>query len=115
MPDNLTISKGSIAYYKDSFTFILEQGGKKNFFIYEQPGSTDPDFSSLKSRIVAPQNIALSVGQGVEGTLDAGTVTAVKTDKNTIMIVDCTKPVCSTVPRDLLSSMQVVTDLDSLR
>jgi hypothetical protein len=115
LPDGLSVAKGSISYYKNSFTFILEQSGKKSFFVYEQPASTDPDFSSLKSRIAAPQNIALSVGQGVEGTLDNGTVTAVKTDKNTIMIIDCSKTVCSTLPREILSNMQVNSDLDSLR
>jgi len=115
LPDGLSLSKGSIAYYKNSFTFILEQAGKKSFFVYEQPASTDPDFSSLKSRIVAPQSIALSVGQGIEGSLDNGTVTAVKTDKNTIMIVDCSKTVCSTLPREILSNMQVNSDLVNLK
>jgi hypothetical protein len=115
MPEGLKASKESISYYKESFTFILEQGGKKSFFVYEQPASTDPDFSNLKSRIVAPHDISLSTGHGVEGTLDAGTVTAVKTDKNTILIVNCTKNVCSTLPRDILSNMQINTDLESLR
>jgi hypothetical protein len=115
MPEGLKASKESISYYKESFTFILEQSGKKSFFVYEQPASTDPDFSSLKSRIVAPHDISLSVGHGIEGTLDAGTVTAVKTDKNTLLIVNCTKNVCSTMPRDILSNMQVSSDLEALR
>jgi hypothetical protein len=76
MPPGLEAFKGSITYYKDSFTFILEQNGQKSFFIYEQPASTDPDFNSLKSKLAAPKNIALTTGQGVEGGLDSGTVTA---------------------------------------
>jgi hypothetical protein len=115
LPPGLKPMKGSITYYKDSFTFILMQNGQKSFFVYEQPASTDPDFNSLKSKLVAPKNIALTIGQGVEGGLDNGTVTAVKTDKNTIMIIDCSKTVCSTLPREILSNMQVNSDLDSLR
>jgi hypothetical protein len=115
MPDGLNLAKGSISYYKNSFTFILEQGGQKSFFVYEQPASTDPDFTGLKSKLAAPQSIALSVGQGIEGGLDNGTVTAIKTDKNTIIMVNCTKVVCSTAPRDIISSMQVNSDLASLK
>jgi hypothetical protein len=115
LPPGLKPMKGSITYYKDSFTFILEQNGQKSFFIYEQPASTDPDFNSLKSKLAAPKNIALTVGQGVEGGLDNGTVTAVKTDKNTILMVDCIKAVCSTTAHDILSNMQVNNDLEALR
>jgi hypothetical protein len=115
LPNGLAVAKGSITYYKDSFTFIIEQGGQKSFFVYEQPSSTDPDFSSLKSKLAAPQNISLSVGQGIEGSLDNGTVTAVKTDRNTIIIINCTKIVCSTAPRDIISSMQITSDLSNLR
>jgi hypothetical protein len=115
MPPGLDAFKGSITYYKDSFTFILEQNGQKSFFIYEQPASTDPDFNSLKSKLAAPKNIALTTGQGVEGGLDSGTVTAVKTDKNTIIIVDCVKAVCSTTAHDIISNMQINSDLESLR
>jgi hypothetical protein len=115
MPAGLVTTKGTISYYKDSFTFIVEQNGQKNFFIYEQPASSDPDFNSLKTKLAAPKGIALTVGQGIEGGLDNGTVTAVKTDKNTIIIINCVKTVCSTAPRDILSSMQLVSDLDSLR
>jgi len=115
LPANIQTSKGSITYSKDSFTFILEEGGKKSFFVYEQPASTDPNLSSLKSKLAAPKDIALTVGQGIEGALDNGTITAVKTDKNTIIIINCLKTVCSTTPRDILSNMQTTTDLDSLR
>jgi hypothetical protein len=115
LPDGLSVVKGSLSYYKESFTFILEQGGQKSFFVYEQPASLDPDLANLKTKLAAPQNISLSVGQGIEGSLDNGTVTAVKTDKNTVLIINCTKAVCSTAPRDILSSMQVSTDLDGLR
>jgi hypothetical protein len=115
MPEGLKAMKGSITYYKDSFTFILEQNGQKSFFVYEQPGSTDPDFNSLKGKLAAPKNIALTIGQGVEGELDNGTITAVKTDKDTIIIVDCVKAVCSTTAHDLLSNMQINSDLESLR
>jgi hypothetical protein len=115
MPSGLKISKGSVTYYKDSFTFIIEQGGQKSFFVYEQPANTDPDFNSLKSKLAAPKAIALTTGQGVEGGLENGTVTAVKTDKNTIIIISCTKAVCSTTPRDIISNMQLNTELESLR
>jgi hypothetical protein len=115
MPAGLKAARGSISYYNNSFTFILEQNGQKSFFVYEQPASTDPEFNSLKSKLAAPKAIALTTGKGVEGGLDNGTVTAVKTDKNTIIIINCTKAVCSTLPRDLLSSMQLNTDLDGLR
>jgi hypothetical protein len=115
MPDDLKATKGSITYYKDSFTFILEQGGQKSFFVYEQPASTDPDLNTLKGKLAAPKDISLTIGKGIEGGLDNGIVTAVKTDKGTILIVSCTKVVCSTAPRDILSSMQVSSDLEALR
>jgi hypothetical protein len=115
MPAGLKAYKGSITYYKDSFTFILEQNGQKSFFVYEQPASTDPDFNTLKGKLAAPKNIALTTGQGIEGELDSGTVTAVKTDKNTTIIVDCVKAVCSTTAHDIISNMQITSDLESLR
>jgi hypothetical protein len=115
LPPGLKARKSSITFYKDSFTFVLEQGGQKAFFVYEQPESTDPGLSTLKSKLAAPKDIALTIGSGIEGGLDNGTVTAVKTDKNTIIIVDCIKAVCSTTAHDILSNMQVNTDLDALR
>jgi hypothetical protein len=115
MPDGLKATKGSITYYKDSFTFVLEQGGEKSFFVYEQPANTDPALSTLKGKLAAPKDISLTIGKGIEGGLDNGTITAVTTDKGTILIVSCTKVVCSTAPRDILSSMQVNADLENIR
>jgi hypothetical protein len=115
MPDGLKATKGSITYYKDSFTFILEQGGQKSFFVYEQPASTDPDLNTLKGKLAAPKDISLTIGKGIEGGLDNGIITAVKTDKGTILIVSCTRVVCSTAPRDILSNMQTNSDLEALR
>jgi hypothetical protein len=115
MPTGITVAKGSISYYKDSFTYIFEQGGQKAYFVYEQPATSDPDLNSLKSKLAAPKGIALTLGQGIEGSLDNGTVTAVKTDKNTNIIINCTKIVCSTAPRDILSSMQVNDDLETIK
>jgi hypothetical protein len=115
MPTGIKVAKGSISYYKDSFTYIFEQGGQKTFFVYEQPATTDPDLNTLKSKLAAPKGIALTLGQGIEGSLDNGTVTAVKTDKNTNIIINCIKTVCSTAPRDILSSMQVNDDLETIK
>jgi hypothetical protein len=115
LPTGLTPTKGSITYYKDSFTFILQQNGQKSFFVYEQPASTDPGFNSLKGKLAAPKSIALTIGQGIEGGLDNGIITAVKTDKNTIIMVDCVKAVCSTTAHDILSNMQVNDKLEELR
>jgi hypothetical protein len=115
MPDGLQVAKGSVSYYKDSFTFIIEQGGIKSYFVYEQPANSDPDLNTLKSKLAAPKGIALTIGQGIEGSMDNGTVTAVKTDKNTNIIINCTKPVCSTAPRDILSNMQVNDSLENIK
>jgi hypothetical protein len=115
MPSGVSTAKGSIAYYKESFTFIIEQNGQKSFFVYEQPAATDPDFNGLKSKLAAPKNFTLSIGQGIEGGLDNGTVTAAKTDKNTIIIINCTKSNCGDTPKDLLSSMQINDDLEHLK
>jgi hypothetical protein len=115
MPTGIKVAKGSISYYKNSFTYIFEQGGQKSYFVYEQPATSDPDLNSLKSKLAAPKGIALTLGQGIEGSLDNGTVTAVKTDKNTNIIINCTKIVCSTAPRDILSRMQVNNDLEIIK
>jgi hypothetical protein len=115
LPTGLAPMKGSITYYKGSFTFILNQNGQKSFFVYEQPANTDPGFNSLKSKLAAPKSIALTIGPGIEGGLDNGTITAVKTDKDTIIIVDCVKTVCSTTAHDILSNMQINNSLEELR
>lgn len=114
MPAGLSIVKGSIAYYKDSFTFIMQQNDQK-FFVYEQPAATDPNLASLKSKLAAPKKLTLSVGQGVEGSLDIRTITALKTDKGTNITISCSKAACNTISRQILSNMKLNSDLASLR
>jgi hypothetical protein len=115
LASDLSVKKGSIVYSKDSFTFILQQNGQNHFFVYEQPASTDPDLTTLKSKLTAPTNFSLSLGQGLTGGLGTGTITAVKTDKDTIIIVNCTAAFCGSIPQQILSNMHVSDNLDSLR
>jgi hypothetical protein len=115
LPDGLSTSNGSIVYTKNSFTFILKQGGKNSFFVSEQPAASDPNLSALKSKLVAPKALTLSVGQGIVGGLEAGTVSAVKTKTGTLIVVNCVNTNCATMPKLILSDMQATTQLDNLR
>jgi hypothetical protein len=115
IPTGLSVSKSSITYSKGSFTFIIKQGGQNRLFVYEQPASTDPDFASLKSTLAAPKNITLSVGSGISGGLNTGTATAVKTNKNTIILVNYTNSTDDNLSKQILSSMKETSDLAGLR
>lgn len=114
MPAGLQTAKGSIAYYKDSFTFIVEQIAQKKFFVYEQPSATDPGLNSLKSKLTAAKAISLPGGKGIEGAMGTRTMTAVTTKDNTILMVSCSLPACGTTSEQILSNMQLNSDLDSL-
>lgn len=115
LPDGLSTVKGTVTYSKNSFTYIISQNGKKAFFVYEQPSTTDPGFKSLQTSLTNVKPITLSIGKGVAGTLNTGTITAVTTDKNTNLIINCINTICSTVPEDILSNMQLTTDLNNIR
>lgn len=114
MPTGLSTVKDSIAYYKDSFTFIMQQNGQK-FFVYEQPAATDPNLASLKSKLAAPKKLTLSIGQGIEGNLDIRTITALKTDKDTNITISCSKAACNAISRQILSNMKLNSDLANLQ
>jgi hypothetical protein len=115
LPDGLNTTKNSINYSKGSFSFILQQNGQNHFFVNEQPASVDPDFSVLKGQITAPTSITTTLGQGITGTVDGGTITAAKTDKNTLITVNCVKITCEPLSEQILSNMQVNDNVDSLR
>jgi hypothetical protein len=115
MPTGLSVSKGTITYSKNSFTFIIKQDGQNRLFVYEQPDSTDPGFSSLKSTLAAPKSITLSTGTGISGGLNTGTATAVKTDKNTNILVNYTNSTDDNLSKQVLSSMKETSDLASLK
>jgi hypothetical protein len=115
MPDGLNTTKNSINYSKGSFSFILQQNGQNHFFVNEQPASIDPDFSVLKGQITAPTSITTTLGPGITGTVDGGTITASKTDKNTLITVNCVKITCEPLSEQILSNMQVNDNVDSLR
>jgi hypothetical protein len=114
LPSGLSTSKGSITYTKNSFTFIIKQGGQNQFFVYERPASSDPDFASLKTTLVAPKSIALSIGPGISGGLNTGTVTAIKIE-NTMVMINSLNTNNDDAAKNILSSMQVTNDLSNLR
>jgi hypothetical protein len=114
LPAGLSSSKSSVTYSKESFTFIIKQGGQNQFFVYERPASTDPDFGSLKTSLVAPKNISLTTGPGISGGLNTGVVTAVKID-NTMVIINSLNTNNDATAKNILSGMQVTNDVSSLR
>jgi hypothetical protein len=116
MPEGLSTTKKSIVYSKNSFSFIMKQEGENRYFVNEEPASTDPGFTSLKAGISAPKAFSTTLGAGVTGSLDSGTVSAVKTDKNTTIVINCVKTTtCFATSQQIFSAMQVNTNVDSLR
>jgi hypothetical protein len=114
LPSGLSVSKSAVTYSKDSFTFIVKQGGQNQFFVYERPAANDPDFGNLKTSLAAPKNIALTLGPGISGGLNTGTITAVKTDRNTSIIINSLNTNNDAAAKDIITAMQVTNDLDSL-
>jgi hypothetical protein len=114
LPSGLSTSKGSITYTKSSFTFIIKQGGQNQFFVYERPASSDPDFASLKTTLIAPKSITLTVGPGISGGLNTGTVTAIKIE-NTMVMINSLNTNNDDAAKNILANMQVTNDLNSLR
>jgi hypothetical protein len=115
IPDGLSTTKNSIVYSKNSFSFILQQNGQNHFFVNEQPAATDPDFSILKGQIAGPKNLTTTIGPGVTGTVDGGTITAAMTNKNTLITINCVKITCAPLSEQILSSMQLNDSPDSIR
>lgn len=115
LPTGLNTAKGSIAYYKDSFTFIIAQAGQNQFFVYENPASSDPGLKTLRGTLTAPKDITLTTGKGIQGTLDVRTIIAVTTDKGTILRISCSKAGCGTTAKQILNSMQSGDSAENLR
>ncbi|HSW79003.1 MAG TPA: hypothetical protein VLF88_03255 [Candidatus Babeliales bacterium] len=110
-PSNLDpemqVDKSSIAYSKDSFSFTVEQAGQKSFFVNEQPAEANFSYQRLKVRLNNPTEINTALGKGVLGTISTGLITTVKSDKNTLIIINCTALQCAAPSLSLIAAMQI--------
>lgn len=109
-PSELNLVADSVVYAKDTLSFILGQNNQKTLFVNEQPIDASFSFDSYKNKLTSPKSYQSTVGTGVFGGLDKGTVTAIKTDKNTLITVNCVGSNCSTITKQLLDDMQIITD-----
>lgn len=109
-PPGLSLDKSSIAYSPDSFTFAAAQNGENQFFIYEQPAGNNFSYQRLKVRLGSPLDADTSLGKGIIGTIGTNLVTAVNTDKNTLIILNCTALACAAPSKQIIDSLKVNTD-----
>lgn len=110
----VAVDKKLIAYYKDVFSFILEQDGKKAYFIDENSAGSS-SLNDLKVQIKSPQNFISTLGPGISGAFGQGAITAVQTKDNTIIKVSCGSPGCAVISKKIIDSMQPVSNPASLK
>ncbi len=114
-PTDLTVDKSSITYSKDSFIFSLKLGGQNAFFVDEQPAGNNFSYQRLKVRLGSPTDIDTPLGPGIFGTISDNFVTAVKTNKNTLIIINCQAIACTVPTKNLIGSLQINTNPTHIR
>lgn len=115
LPSGLLANKSSIGYSQDSFNFAVAQNGQEQFYVYEQPAGNNFSFQRLKVRLGSPTEITTGLGSGIFGTIGTNLVTAVKTDKNTLIILNCTALACTVPSKQIIESLKVNTNPTQIR
>ncbi|HSX18342.1 MAG TPA: hypothetical protein VLE51_03235 [Candidatus Saccharimonadales bacterium] len=106
-PQSLTVDKSTITYSKNSFSFNLAQNGQDQFYVNEQPAGDNFSYQRLKARLGSPNETNTALGMGIFGTIGVNFITAVRTDKNTLIIVNCAALECGVPSKNLINSMQI--------
>ncbi len=110
LPSGLLTDKSSIGYSQDAFNFAVTQNGEDRFYIYEQPAGNNFSFQRLKVRLGSPTDITTDLGSGIFGTIGTNLVTAVKTDRNTLIILNCTALACTVPSKQIIESLRINSD-----
>lgn len=106
-PAGLSVDEQSIDYSKNYYNFALKQDGENHFFIYEQPAEELFSYQRLKVKMGTPTEIDTKLGKALIGTIGTNFVTAFKTDKNTLIIINCTALACASPSKVLLESLRI--------
>jgi hypothetical protein len=108
------VDKSLIAYYKNIFSTILRQDGKKAYFIDEVSAPLN-SLNDLRAQLKSPQNFSSSLGSGVSGGFDQGAMVAVQTKDNTLIKISCSVAGCDLISKLIINSMEPVSNPASLK
>lgn len=114
IPQGLTLNRASIVHTKDSVTFNLTEDGEARFFVQQQALDGSFSFNELKKKLISPTDFGTFLGQGVIGGLGSGMITALKTNDDTLIIVNCVNTVCASASKRLVENMRIATSYSQL-